>query len=104
MAEVSVKGTRTTRQFRVDEEFLELLEVDFEVSYWELNQAFGGVPGAPKKQAIEICEWAARKSDDPEERGRMIRGWARNRKVGMYSPRMQDNEPATYGGREAAGV
>ena len=49
---------RSTRHHRCDFEFLELLEEDFGISRFSLRQAFMGVPPAPKKQAIEVCEWA----------------------------------------------
>jgi hypothetical protein len=55
-----------------------------------------GIPPAPKKQAIEVCEWATRCADDPEQAGRMVRGWARNRKLGMYHPAILDAPELTW--------
>ena len=96
-ASLSRKGReRTTRHHRCDYGFLELLEEDFGISQFSLRQAFMGVPPAPKKQAIEVCEWATRRAGDAEEAGRMIRGWARNRQVGMYHPAILDAPELTY--------
>jgi hypothetical protein len=94
MAETSLsrKGReRTTRHHRCDYGFLELLEEDFGISQFSLRQAFMGVPPAPKKQAIEVCEWAIRvAAGDAEKAGDAIRGWAKNRGVGMYNPAILD--------------
>jgi hypothetical protein len=94
MAKASVH--RSTRHHRCDFSFLELLEEDFGISQFSLRQAFMGVPPASKKQAIEVCEWATRRAGDAEEAGRMIRGWARNRQVGMYHPAILDAPELTY--------
>jgi hypothetical protein len=97
MAEESLAGERSTRHHRCDYGFLELLEEDFGISQFSLRQAFMGVPAAPKKQAIEICEWAIRvTAGDAEEAGRMVRGWAKNRQVGMYDPAILDAPEPTY--------
>lgn len=95
---------RSTRRHRCDEEFLEILEQDFGIAQFSLRQAFLGMPPAPKKQAIEVCEWTATKSDDPEERGRMVRGWARRRKVGQYHPAITGAPAPTFAGQVAEGV
>lgn len=102
MAEASVH--RTTRHHRVDEEFLSLLEEDFGIAQFALRRAFLRMPPAPKKQAIEVCEWAAGKSANPDERGRMVRGWARRRKVGQHHPSITGAPAPTFAGREAEGV
>jgi len=86
VALVEASVHRSTRHHRCDYGFLELLEEDFGISQFSLRQAFMGVPPAPKKQASEVCEWATRCAGDPEEAGRMVRGWAKNRQVGMYHP------------------
>jgi hypothetical protein len=96
MAEKSLARGRSTRHHRCDYSFLELLEEDFGVSQFSLRQAFMGVPPAPKKQAIEVCGWAIRRANNPEEVGRMVRGWARNRKVGMYDPAILDAPELTH--------
>jgi hypothetical protein len=96
MAEKSLAGERSTRHHRCDYGFLELLEEDFGISQFSLRQAFMGVPPAPKKQAIEVCEWATRRAGDPEEAGRMVRGWAKNRQVGMYHPAILDAPELNY--------
>lgn len=105
MAEASVHDAkRSTRRHRCDEDFLELLEQDFGIEQFALRRAFLGMPPAPKKQAIEVCEWAATKSDDPDERGRMVRGWARRRKVGQYHPAITGAPAPTFAGQVAEGV
>lgn len=98
---------RSTRRHRCDEEFLELLERDFGIGQFALRRAFLGCPPAPKKQAIEVCEWAILKTEDPDEAGRMVRGWARGRGVGQYHPAIQGGPAHTFNGRtgyELAGV
>ena len=96
---------RTTRHHRVDEDFLELLEDDFGISQYALWSALMGVPAAPKREAISLCEWAIRAAHgDADEAGDALRAWARKHKVGVYDPRMQDGEPVTFGGYEARGV
>lgn len=99
---------RTTRHHRVDEDFLALLEEDFGIPMFSLNQAFDGVPPAAKKEAIALCEWAIRSAGgDVDEAGDALRAWARKNRRGRYDRRLQDNEPATFNGSsamEAAGV
>lgn len=101
----SAPATRTTRHHRVDADFLELLEEDFGISAFDLRSAFmGGVP-APKLQAIKLCEWAYRSArGNPCEAGRALRAWARKNRTGAYDPRLNDQEPPTYGGHELEGV
>lgn len=97
MAEASVHHANgSTRNHRVDEEFLLLLEEDFGIPAFSLHRAFLGMPPAPKRQAIEVCEWAKGKTDDPEEAGRMVRGWARRRGVGQYHPAITGAPETTY--------
>jgi hypothetical protein len=74
----------TTAHHRVDEAFVGLLHEDFGVAPWELQAAFVGVPSVPKKQAIRLCRWAERTTDDVAERGRMLRSWARRHGKGTY--------------------
>lgn len=96
---------RTTRHHRVDEPFLALLEEDFGIEPMHLRAAFFGVPAAPKKRAIALCEWAIRAAGgDPDEAGNALRAWARKNRAGAYDPRLIDAPPATYGGRPAHGV
>jgi hypothetical protein len=97
-------STRTTRHHRYDESFLLLLEEDFGIDQFSLRAAFMGVPPAPKKQVIKVCEWAESKTRDTDERGEMARAWARKRRVGTYDPRLVEEPPATYGGHEPRGV
>ena len=49
-------------------------------------QAFMGVPPAPKKQAISLCEWAIRATaGDPDEAGTALRVWAKKNGKGLYN-------------------
>lgn len=97
--------TRTTRHHRCDESFLEILEEDFGISQFALRSAFLGVPPAPKKEAIALCEWATRSAGgDVDQAGDALRAWARKNRRGAFDRRMQDGEPATYGGHQAPGV
>lgn len=89
---------RTTRHHRVDEEFVALLHEDFGVAPWELQAAFVGVPSVPKLQAIRICIWAERTTDDLGERGRMIRAWARKNNKGSYSPNIVGGPESEFNG------
>ena len=73
---------RTTRHHRVDHAFLELLEDDFGIPRHALVNAFMGVPPAPKREAIALCEWAAR-ADDP---ARALLAWARKNRRGAFRP------------------
>ena len=73
---------RTTRHHRVDPDFLELLEEDFGIPFYALRNAFYGVPPAPKREAIALCEWAVR-ADDP---ARALLGWARKNHRGAFRP------------------
>jgi len=98
-------GTGSTRHCRADLAFIGLLEEDFGIEAHALNAAFMGVPPAPKRQCIELCEWAIRvAAGDPDDAGDALRAWARKHKTGAYSPRMQDPEPPTFGGSEQGGV
>ena len=94
---------RTTRHHCVDEDFLTILEKDFGIDEFALRRVFlVGIP-APKREAIELCEWAATK-DDPE---RALRNWAKKHGRSAYDRRTQDPEPPTWNGRahyEMAGV
>lgn len=99
MAEKSVareRRERTTRHHRADHEFVALLEEDFGIPRFSLEAAFIGVPSVPKKQAIKVCEWAERRTDDPDRCGAMIRAWARKRRVGGYDRRLTDAPELTF--------
>ena len=100
MATTSVpsgRRVRTTRHHRVDYEFLGLLNEDFGIDYYSLNKAFMGVPPAPKKQAIQLCEWAVRMAKgDVDEAGRALRAWAKRHGAGLYSPKIVEAPPLTY--------
>lgn len=89
--------TRTTRHHRCDYPFLELLEEDFGIDRYSLNKAFMGVPAAPKRQAISLCEWATRRAGgDPDRAGELLRAWAKKHGRGAYDPRLLNAPPLTY--------
>jgi hypothetical protein len=79
---------RTTRHHRCDHGFLELLEDDFGIARHALINAFMGVPAAPKREAIALCEWAAR-ADDP---ARALLAWARKNRRGTFRPCEDDRD------------
>jgi hypothetical protein len=82
--------TRTTREYRVDENFLALLEEDFGIDQY-------GVPPAPQKQAIALCEWAIRSAKgDVDEAGNALRAWARKNGCGQYDRRLLEAPEITY--------
>ena len=89
---------RTTRHHRCDEDFFELLEEDFSIDAYSLTKAFMGCRPAPKKQAIQLCEWAIRSANgDPDEAGKALRAWAKRHGVGRYDRRLIEAPPATFG-------
>lgn len=90
--------TRTTRHHRCDYPFLELLEEDYGIDQYSLNKAFMGMPAAPKKQAIALCEWATRQAGgDPDRAGELLRAWAKKNGAGTYSRRLVEAPALTYG-------
>ena len=94
MLEVVPRALRPTRHHRVDYEFLGLLNEDFGIDFYSLNQAFMGVPSAPKKQAISLCEWAIRAAKgDADEAGRALRAWTKKHGKGLYDRRLIEAEP-----------
>lgn len=98
MIETSVH--RTTRHHRCDDAFLEILEEDFGIDRYSLNKAFMGVPAAPKREAIALCEWAIRTAaGDTDEAGNALRAWARKHGRGLYARRLVEAPEATYNGR-----
>ncbi len=91
----------STRHHRVDYEFLGLLNEDFGIDFYSLNQAFMGVPSAPKKQAISLCEWAIRAAKgDVEEAGKALRGWVKKNSKGLYARELVEAPEITYEGNE----
>jgi hypothetical protein len=84
------KRAGSTRHHRVDDEFLELLEEDFGIPRYALVNAFFGVPAEPKKEAIALCEWAARVA--PDEPARALLSWARKNGRGTFRPDAGDDE------------
>src|SRR5215218_2027632 len=83
------RSVRTTGEYRVDHEFLGLLESDFGIDLFSLNRAFMGVPPAPKKQAIALCEWAIQAAKgDVDEAGKVLRAWAKKHVQGGYNPHL----------------
>jgi hypothetical protein len=94
--ESSAPAHPSTRHHRCDEAFIELLEEDFGISQYSLRAAFFGVPPAPKKQAIELCEQAIRSAADPERAGDALRAWAKKHGRGAYTPHLIEAPPVTY--------
>ncbi len=95
------RALRSTRGHRVDYEFLGLLNEDFGIDFYSLNQAFMGVPPAPKKQAISLCEWAIKAAKgDAEEAGKALRAWARKHGKGLYARELVEAPEITYEGNE----
>ena len=85
---------RTTHHHRCDEDFLALLEEDFGLDLYSLKKAFMGVPPAPKKQAICLCEWAIKAAKgDLDEAGKALRAWARKQGKGAYDRRLIERLP-----------
>ena len=72
----------STRHHRCDEAFLELLEEDFGIPVFALNNAFMGCPRSPKCEAIALCEWAAWRSPDNPDRA--LLAWARKNSRGTF--------------------
>src|SRR5215208_4184784 len=88
---------RSTRHHHVDYEFLGLLNEDFGIDYYSLNQAFMGVPPAPKRQTISLCEWAIRSAEgDVDEAGKALRAWAKKNGKGQYDRRLVEAPPLTW--------
>jgi hypothetical protein len=85
---------RSTRHHRVDDGFLGILEEDFGIPMFALNNAFLGVPAEPKKQAIAVCEWAAG-TEDP---ARALLAWARKNGRGTFRPDLEDVADDDQGG------
>ncbi len=74
-----------------------LLNEDFGIDFYSLNQAFMGVPSAPKKQAISLCEWALQAAKgDAEEAGRALRAWAKKHGKGLYARELVEAPEVTY--------
>jgi hypothetical protein len=98
VAETTIaQPARTTRHHRCDYEFLGLLNEDFGIDFYSLNSAFMGVPSAPKKQAISLCEWAIRTGDgNVDEAGRALRGWAKKHGKGLYNKHLVEAPEAAY--------
>jgi hypothetical protein len=76
----------STRHHRCTREFLELLEEDFGISVFVLNNAFMGVPAKPKNSATALCDWALR-ADDP---AKALLAWARKNHRGPFRPDVDD--------------
>jgi hypothetical protein len=101
MARISLprrtRPVRTTHHHRCDYFFLDLLEQDFGISQFSLRSAFIGVPSAPKRQAIALCELAINAAGgDPEEAGDLLRAWAKKQGVGSYNPRLIEAPELTW--------
>lgn len=79
----SPSGHRTSRHHRCTDDFLDLLEDDFpQIPRYALRNAFYGVPPAPKREAIALCEWAVR-TDNPAQ---ALLSWACKNHRGTFRP------------------
>lgn len=97
---MTIAQPRSTRHHRVDERFLDLLEEDFGIDAYSLNKAFMGMPAAPKRQAISLCEWSVRAAGgNAEEAGAALRAWAKKHKAGAYNPHLLEAPAPTYNDR-----
>ena len=63
--------------------FCELVARDMGVKLSAARTAF---LNEPTQQVLGVMSWAMDKSDDPEERSRMILAWARKRGTGAFRP------------------
>ena len=87
----------STRHHRCNYPFLDLLEQDFGIDQFSLRSALMGIPPAPKRQAIALCEWAIRAAEgNAEVAGDLLRAWARKHRVGAYDPRLLDAPELTW--------
>ena len=97
VSEIVLRALRSTREHRVEYELLGLLNEDFGIDFYSLNQAFMGVPCAPKKQAISLCERAIGAArGDVEEAGRALRAWAKKNGKGQYNKHLIEAPEVTY--------
>src|SRR5829696_3831383 len=97
VSEIVPRALTSTRYIRCDYEFLGLLNEDYGIDFYSLNQAFMGVPAAPKKQAISLCEWAIKvTTGDTYEAGRALRAWAKKHGKGQYDRRLVEAPETTY--------
>jgi hypothetical protein len=71
----------TTRHIRCTHEFIDLLIEDYRIERYALVNAFMGMPASPKREAIALCEWAA-KTDEPD---RALLAWARKHQRGAFA-------------------
>ena len=56
-----------------------------------------GVPAAPKKQAIAICEWAIKAAKgDVDDAGKALRAWAKKNSKGCYTRELVEGPEHTY--------
>ena len=71
------QSSATTARIKTDERFAAILAEDFGLSRATIMRA---LVDEPQKQAIAICEWAA-KTDEPT---RALLAWARKHHAGTY--------------------
>jgi hypothetical protein len=72
----------STRELVADAAFCELIASDLGVKHTTAKTAF---LDEPKVRAIRVVEWALRhQPDDPEQRAKMILGWAKKRRAGAF--------------------
>jgi hypothetical protein len=77
-----------------DDAFCRLLADDLQVKFPTAKTAF---LDEPKVRCIRVVEWALRhQPDDPEQRARMILGWAKKRRAGAF--REDDGDDTSIAG------
>ncbi len=75
-------GTPNEAQ-RASKEFCEAMAKDMGIKASTARTAF---VGEPTRQVLGVVGWAMDKSEDPDERSRMVLGWAKERKAGAFRP------------------
>ena len=84
MSERSVpEGTNCAPTPAADAAFCELVARDMGVKPSTARTAF---LDEPTQRVLGVVGWAMDKSDDPEERARMLLAWARKRRTGAFRP------------------
>ena len=84
MSERSVpEGTNGAPTALAGAAFCELMARDLGV---KLNTARTAFLNEPTQRVLGVMSWAMDKSDDPDERARMVLAWARKRRTGAFRP------------------
>lgn len=68
---------------KASREFCEIVGRDLGIKVSAARTAF---IGEPTRQVLGVVGWAMDKSEDPDERSRMVLGWAKKRRAGAFRP------------------